>query len=57
MTIRVYYERRGGHVHMRVFVGANDSSMAKSGDLCMRLDEFEMFRTMSPNIQFRPEQP
>jgi hypothetical protein len=57
VIFRIYYEQRGNHVHMRVFCGVHDGAMAKAGDLCMRAEEFETFRTTSPNFQFRPEQP
>lgn len=55
MIIRIYHQQRGDHVHMRLFVGHADASMAKCGDLCMRVTEFEIFRDMSGNMQFREE--
>jgi hypothetical protein len=55
MIFRIYHDKRGGHVHMRFFSGRHDGAMGKCGDLCMRADEFDVFREMHPNIQFRAE--
>ena len=43
MYFRIYHEKLGGHVHMRVFAGRYKHSLGKCGDLSMRDDEFEEF--------------
>ena len=51
MIFRIYHETLGGHVHMRVFAGKRDGALGKCGDLCMRTEEFEDFRTLTRHAQ------
>lgn len=44
MLFRIRHKTLGGHVHMRVFVGPGSLSLALSGELVMRLDEFAAFK-------------
>lgn len=44
MIIRIYYEKLGGHYHCRVFTGLTLTSVAKSGDLVFRENEWDQFR-------------
>lgn len=40
-----YWQRQGGaHVHIRLFAGPSEVSLAKCGEMMMRNDEFEKFR-------------
>ena len=55
MLFRIYYETAGGHTHMRIFAGKSEGALGKCGDLCMRNEEFEIFRICTHNIEFRPE--
>lgn len=61
MIFRIYHETAGGHVHMRVFAGPREGALGKCGDLCMRVDEFEVFRLIGIDgpayacIDFQPE--
>lgn len=55
MIFRIYHIRKGGHTHCRLFAGVRDGALGKCGDLTFRNEEFEAFREMHPNIQFRPE--
>ncbi len=41
MSIRIYYEQRGWHIHCRVFTGkAKNQTHAKAGDLVFSADEW-----------------
>ena len=55
MIFRLYHTTLGGHTHMRLFAGAHDGALGNCGNLVMRNEEFEQFRAMSPNFQFRPD--
>lgn len=46
LIIRIYWEKRGGHVHCRVFAGyaTGDGTIGKAGDLVFRQEEFDDFR-------------
>ena len=47
MFIRYRYNIGGGHTHIRMFMGqAPNMTLAKCGDLCMRNEEFEWFRSL-----------
>ena len=52
MIFRVYHETK---VHIRLFAGKRDGALGKCGDLCMRVEEFEVFRESAGFVQFRPE--
>ncbi len=40
----LYYEKRGGHVHVRMFSAPRDNAThGKNGDLCFRESEWESF--------------
>ncbi len=44
MTIwRLYYVKRGGHVHCRLFSGPQKGALVKCGDLVFRAGEFAEF--------------
>jgi hypothetical protein len=40
ILMRIYYRVKGDHVHLRVFVGADEQHLALSGTLVMRAGEF-----------------
>lgn len=47
-----YWHRAGGHVHVRVFMNG-----AKCGELCFRVEEFELLRsTLNLTITFIEEE-
>jgi hypothetical protein len=48
MIFRIYFERLGGHVHLRVFAGDAEGSLGKCGDLTMRAEEFALLRDWCP---------
>ncbi len=50
MRFAIYHKLLGGHVHMRFFVNGG-----KAGDLCMRDDEFNVFKNVAKFIQFTDE--
>lgn len=43
MIWRIYYIKKGGHVHCRLFCGPQEGALGKCGDLCFRVDEFTEF--------------
>lgn len=43
MIWRMYYEKRGGHVHCALFAGPQEGALGKMGDLCMCANEFTEF--------------
>jgi hypothetical protein len=57
--IRIRYEAEGGHVKCRVFTGISVNSMAQSGTLTIRLEDWESFKrqleSTSPPVTFKPE--
>lgn len=55
MIFRIYYEKRGGHVHCRLFAGEQEGALGKCGDLCMRVEEFSNFMRLRRLVEFRPE--
>ena len=55
MIFRLYHETKGGHVHCRFFAGPHDGALGKCGDLTMKVEEFDLFRTAATFIQFREE--
>jgi hypothetical protein len=55
MIFRIYHETAGGHVHCRVFAGRHDGALGKCGDLCMRVEEFEVFKSGATFVQFLEE--
>ena len=57
MKWRMYYEKRGGHVHCRLFCGMKEGALGKCGDLCFREEEFTEFTYVYQclPIEFRRE--
>ena len=57
MQFVVNYKVLGDHVHMKMYVGAdNYQNMALSGKFVLRKDEFEAFRSsVGMNFQFSEE--
>jgi len=55
VKIRIYYQVRGGHTHMRVFVGMNGRNLGKAGDLCMTNEEFVAWQTKQDRLEFIDE--
>lgn len=55
MIFRIYHDKRGGHVHMRLFAGKKEGALGKCGDLCMREDEFVEFVKRIAFIDLRAE--
>lgn len=53
--IRIFYQKLGGHMHMRVFVGTG----SKSGDLCVRDNEWMSFKAQfkGASVEFIDETP
>lgn len=58
MIFRLYYKRRGGHVHCRLFCGPQEGALGKCGDLTFRLEEFTEFTRIRQSlaIDFRSEE-
>lgn len=52
LIIRVYFEVRGGHTHMRVFAGMDGKNLGKAGDLCLRNEEFLAWQAKKSKIEF-----
>jgi hypothetical protein len=44
--IRSRHEQKGGHIHVRVFSGPDESHLGKCGDLVFREDEWRDFEVM-----------
>ena len=55
MIFRMYYRILGGHAHCRLFVGPHEGTLGKCGDLCMRTEEFKLFRDAATFMQFVEE--
>lgn len=58
MIWRLYYIRKGQHVHCRLFCGPQEGALGKCGDLTMQHEEFTEFtriRQCLP-IDFRAEE-
>jgi hypothetical protein len=55
--MRVYYSVRGGHVHVRIFVGKayEGATLGKAGNLCLTNEEFQAWKAGSLNLQFKNE--
>ena len=58
MIWRLYYQRRGGHVHCRLFCGPQEGALGKCGDIVMRHEEFTEFTRIRKclAIDFRAEE-
>jgi len=39
----MYYNKRGAHVHCRLFCGVQEGALGKCGELVMKVDEFTEF--------------
>lgn len=46
---RFRYLEQGGHTHIRLFAGRSEASLGKCGDLVMRNEEWERFRSSLEN--------
>lgn len=59
MTVfRIRHERRGGHIHMRLFSAKQPNmTFAKLGDLCCAEGEFLDLQLAMSGVAFRPEEP
>ena len=57
MIFRLYHHTKGGHVHCRLFAGPHDGALGKCGDLCMRTNEFALFKDAATFMQFREDTP
>ena len=57
-TFRIRYQKRGGHIHCRVFSASNPSgTFAKLGDLTMDEQDWDSFRDqVGTGWQFLPEE-
>lgn len=64
LRVKVYHRLLGGHVHCRVFIGMVDPSWSDeecvghcghSGDLVVRVKEWDAFRTSWTGASFAPE--
>lgn len=55
MIFRMRFRLLGGHVHIRLFAGRGEGSLAKCGDLVMRPDEFEAFKAAAYFIKFKED--
>lgn len=58
MSIRIYFEVRGGHVHCRVFIGnAKNMTHAHVGELTLAVEEWDTFRdVMQSRVEFIEDQ-
>ena len=53
MIFRVRYKRSGGHIHCRLFAAkALNTTYAKCGDFCVRVEEFESLRLAMSGVSF-----
>ena len=46
MIWRLYYERRGKHVHCRLFAGPQEGTLGNCGALTFRIDEWLEFTSL-----------
>ena len=58
MIWRLYYIRKGKHVHCRLFCGPQEGALGKCGDLVMQHEEFTEFTRIRQSlaIDFRAEE-
>lgn len=55
-VFRIRHEKRGGHIHMRVFCARQPNmTYAKLGDLCCDETEFEDLKLAMSGAEFVPE--
>lgn len=55
-VFRIRHEKRGGHVHMRVFSARSPNmTYAKLGDLCCSQEEFEDLQRAMSGVEFRKD--
>jgi hypothetical protein len=57
-VFRVRWRIKGAHVHVRIFVGSSNSTLALCGTLMMTKAEFRAFRqaTAADTFQILPEE-
>lgn len=56
MIFRIHHERRGGHVHCRLFSGTHDGALGNCGSFIMRKAEFDHFAwLLRSRVQFVPD--
>jgi len=53
--MRVLYEPRGEHTHMRIYIGQTDTTLALAGELVMRNEEFAAWKQYLLRTEFKPE--
>lgn len=46
MIFKFRHERGGDHIHISIFAGKTDGSLGKAGDICLRSEEWEAFRSI-----------
>lgn len=46
MIFKFKHEKGGDHVHIAIFAGKTDGSLGKAGDICLRSEEWEEFRSL-----------
>jgi hypothetical protein len=53
MTTRFKFveEKKGGHVHIQVFVGTEQGTLALAGELVFRLGEASAFKSHFPELE------
>ena len=44
MTFKLYYSRKGAHVHVSMFAGTDQDHLAHTGNLTLRENEWAEFR-------------
>jgi hypothetical protein len=56
MVFGIRFKTLGGHVHCRLFSGPHEGALGKCGELCMRVEEFDLYQRAATFMQFLPEE-
>lgn len=58
VSATIYHRSEGGHVQCRVFVGRSDDggSRGKAGDLTIRAEEWDEFRSLCSSLEFEEQE-
>ena len=52
-SMRIYFDRAGGHTHMNIWTGPIGRTHGKAGDLCLTNDEFEEWQKGNIKMEFK----
>jgi hypothetical protein len=53
MIFKFRHERGGDHIHISIFAGKTDGSLGKAGDICLREEEWQEFRSLIESVPAR----